>query len=219
MHERDGTFSHGATCCCVRVCIPGGCVQLGASSMLSQVPDPAKDVLRPAKASDTPQRHRELQLVVTLVINLVVHDDVDRRWFEVLTESCLWAPLTGAFDVQSDGALSGAGSALAPQPSHATSTNSGQRGSMHNGLPPASSVDTSHAASVAAMPVPPAGAPLATLVAFIQSQLDTIGPHDIVLSQFKLQGSSASDRCIGGVSPRHMITPLPPHLFNQCICR
>lgn len=110
--------------------------------------------------------------------------------------------MTGGMHAQSEGKLSAAGSAFAaPQSSHGTSTASRTRGSMNGAVLPVGSVDTSRTGSATAVPVPPAGAPLATLVAFIQSQLDTIGPDDIVLAQYKLQGATPSDRRVGSALP------------------
>lgn len=96
-------------------------------------------------------------------------------------------------------------STLAPQPSRATSAGSGPRGSTHGLLLPVGSSDTSRGGSITAAPVPPAGAPMRTLLAFIQSQLDSLGPDDVLLSQFKLNPSS-SERRTGST-----YTPLWPH--------
>lgn len=101
---------------------------------------------------------------------------------------CVMAPC-----MQPDGAFS-TGSTLAQQPSQAASM-----GSMHGSLLPVRSSEASRAGSTVAVPVPPASAPLSTQLAFVQSQLDSLGPDDPVMSQFKLLGPS--DRRQGGALP------------------
>eukprot|EP00892_Ulva_mutabilis_P002163 jgi/Ulvmu1/11948/UM082_0027.1 len=91
---------------------------------------------------------------------------------------------------RSDGGMSTVGSALAPQPSRATSTASTGPGGVRPTLLNVHSAEGSRAGSTVAMPVPAVGAPLSVKLTFMQSQLDSLGPEDTVMSQFHLLGPS-----------------------------
>eukprot|EP00892_Ulva_mutabilis_P002164 jgi/Ulvmu1/11949/UM082_0028.1 len=100
--------------------------------------------------------------------------------------------------IRSDEGKSAAGSNLAQQPSHAASAASTAPSSAHPALLNVQSANASRQGSGVAVPVPPAGAPLLTKLAFVQSQLDSLGPDAAIMAQFRLLGTT--DRRQGGHS-------------------